>query len=641
MPVEETCSEFLARVHPADKNKVEAAIRSTLQKNETVDLIFRANAEDGTLHYIEAHAKAYPGIEGSAPRVIGILKDVTEKYLREESLMLSRVVFDTTAEALVITDALRNIVAVNAAFAKITGYPQAEAQGRNLDELLRIRGSGEGLLHQLAARSQDFWQGEAFCQRKNGESFPSWQSLSAVRNDAGETTHFVTAFSDISPILAAEQQLDHLAHHDPLTGLPNRLLFDDRFEHALSQAERQKQKCLLLFIDLDDFKVVNDTLGHTTGDKLLQVVSSRLSVVLRRSDTIARLGGDEFVVIAEATDSEDGARLAEKILDTLGHPVTLGRERLTISCSIGISVYPDHGHDRHTLMRAADIAMYSAKNRGRNRYQLYSEAMASRASERLQMEQGLRHAIQTDALTLHYQPQVGLADGSLCGIEALVRWPHPELGMIPPARFIPVAEESGVIDTLGRWVLRRACREIRGVLGSDGRQLRLAVNVSARQFLRDDFFESIRDILAETQFPPKFLELEITESCLQDIGRSAALLAKLKALEVNISIDDFGTGYSSLSVLRGLPIDRLKVDRSFIADLHQQADSVNVVHAICTLAKSLGMAIVAEGIELEEQFQIMRGMGCEEGQGFLFSHALPHSELLDLLRQNGASFRRP
>ncbi|MBI4986156.1 MAG: EAL domain-containing protein [Rhodocyclales bacterium] len=632
IPFDEPWETFLSRVHPDDIDLVLATVKHTIAGRESVAVVFRTRLENGAERHFEAHIKAYSG-KGNEDRVVGILKDITQRREDEEKLRQSSVVFHTTAEAVVISDAQHRIKAVNSAFSRITGYSEAEALGADADALLYIKRDSDRFLRDLESGSEGYWHGEVMCNRRNGERFPAWQSLSVVRDAAGTLTHYVTAFSDVTVIHAAERRLNYLAHHDSLTGLPNRLLLDDRFEHAIEQARRQGESCLLLFLDLDGFKVVNDTLGHGVGDELLREVSARITRVLRASDTIARLGGDEFVVLAENANPEYGARLAQKILNTLRTPVVLSGESIVVTGSIGIAVFPEHGNDRHVLLSAADTAMYSAKAQGRNRYHFYSQDMSERITERMHMEQGLRQAIEADGLEVHYQPQVALADERIVGLEALARWPHPELGMIPPVRFVPIAEESGMIDALGRWVLRRACRQIVGMRDASGRQLRLAVNVSPHQFLRDDFIDTVREILAETGFPATSLEIEITESALQVIERSLGILTALKELGASISIDDFGTGYSSLSVLRDLPIDRIKIDRSFIVGLPQQKDSQAIVEAIVALSRSMRMRIVVEGIERREQVDVLHLMGCEEGQGFLFSKPLPCTDLLRLLGQ--------
>ncbi|HEY9192013.1 MAG TPA: EAL domain-containing protein [Methyloversatilis sp.] len=636
MPFDESWDTFLTRIDADDRVRVETALSSALRDGEPVRVEFRT-AGNGNACSLEAHAKAY-GQNAEEVRIVGILQDVTQRRRDEEQLRQSSVVFGTTAEAIVITDASRRVVAVNAAFARITGHQETDVLGQDPDRLLGTGHDSDPSFYQrlLDPAGSAYWQGEITCRRASGEPFPAWESISAVRDGNQHVTHFVAAFSDFTAIHVAEEKLNHLAHHDALTGLPNRLLFDDRFERAIEQARRTQQRCILLFLDLDSFKVVNDTLGHTTGDELLRVVAGRLGGVLRRSDTVARLGGDEFVVLAGSTLPEDASHLAQKILNALRAPFDLGNEQIRISGSIGVSVFPDHGNDTSQLMRAADIAMYSAKSQGRNRYQFFTEDMSERTHERMHMEQGLRRAIESDGLTVHYQPQIRLTDGQVVGIEALVRWPDPELGMISPMRFIPVAEESGIIETLGIWVLRRACRDVVGLPATAGGHMRLAVNVSVRQFMRDDFVARVLDVLSETGFPAEALELEITESTLQVIERSAGILESLKQLGISISIDDFGTGYSSLGVLRGLPIDRIKIDRSFIVDLTDSSDARSMVEAMLALGRSLRMDMIAEGIEHDDQAELLRQLGCNEGQGFLFSRPLP----VDELRRHLAAVRR-
>lgn len=457
----------------------------------------------------------------------------------------------------------------------------------------------------------------------------------AVRDDLGTPLRMAGSMTDITRRKQTEARLLHEAMHDALTGLPNRILFTDRLDLALRRFRRDPTKLFaVLFFDLDRFKHVNDSLGHAVGDELLAQVAGRILGCLRPGDTLARLGGDEFVVLSGTAQPDDASRLALKLLNALSEPFDLGGEQIRISASIGIAVFPDHGVDRNVLMRAADIAMYSAKAQGRGRFRFFSEDMSERTQERMQMEQGLRRAIDADALEVHYQPQLRLCDRHIVGVEALVRWPHPEWGMVSPSRFVPVAEESGIIETMGLWVLRRACRDIVGLANSEGGQMRLAVNVSVRQFLNDDFVAQVLGVMAETGFPAESLELEITESTLQVIERSAGVLDALKRLGVSIGIDDFGTGYSSLSVLRDLPIDRIKIDRikidrSFIVDLTDSDDARSMINAMLTLGRSLRMSTIAEGIELDAQARLLGELGCSEGQGFLFARPLP----LDALRR--------
>ncbi|MEF8704893.1 MAG: EAL domain-containing protein [Candidatus Accumulibacter sp. UW25] len=631
-PLDEPWEPFLACVDKADRESLAANLSATLSSGAAVRTEFRTVQRNGEPQFLEASVKAYAG-----GRVLGVLQDVTKRHQTEDHLRQSSVVFHTSAEAIVIANGDHRIVAVNPAFTRISGYSEAEAMGIDIDLMLRARREGPGrerFFAQLAASGNAYWQGEVWCQRRNGESFPAWQSISVVPRSGGQSSNFVIAFSDVSAMHLAREKLKHLAQHDPLTGLPNRLLFHDRLEQAIKHARRRQERCLVLFLDLDSFKVLNDTLGHSVGDELLRVIASRLRGALRSGDTVARLGGDEFVIVAGSSNPADAAELARKILYALRAPISLAGESISISVSIGIAVFPNDGNDRHQLMRAADIAMYSAKADGRDRYRFYSSDMAARSNERLLMEQGLRHAIEAGGLLLHYQPQVTLADRCIIGVEALVRWQHPKMGIIPPARFISVAEESGIIDSLGRWVLESACREMLGLCDCNGQQLRLAVNVSAREFTREDFMKTVRETLQLTGFPPTALELEITESTLQVVPRSVEILGEMKALGIAVSIDDFGTGYSSLSVLRDLPIDRIKIDRAFIHDLPENSQGVAIVEAIVALADSLHLEMIVEGVERGEQAAILDRLGCRSAQGYLFSYPLDHSQLVGLLARS-------
>lgn len=633
LPIDEPWESVLNRIAIDDRSRVDAALDDAQVSDDGTYIEFRTLDQAGEPRFLEANLKPYPNAQPDRP-VVGVVQDVTARHHTEIRLRQASAVFRTSAEAIAIIDPERRINTVNAAFTRITGFLEAEAVGFDIDVLLRTEREikdNARVFAELAASSDAYWQGEVSCQRAGGERFPAWQSLSAVRNLGGKISNFVVAFSDVSSMHSARDKLHHLAHHDALTGLPNRLLFDDRLDQALELARRQQRDCLMLFLDLDSFKVVNDTLGHSMGDELLRTIANRLRDTLRAADTIARLGGDEFVILAGSSQTEYAADLARKILTVVRSPVHLGTERITVSASIGIAAYPENGIDRHQLMRAADIAMYSAKQAGRNCYRYYTQEMAELSNERLLMEQGLRRAIEDDQLVIHYQPQVDLASERIFGVEALVRWIHPEQGMIPPGRFIPIAEESGVIDDLGHWVLERACRDMAGLCDDSGAQLRLAVNVSAREFMRDDFITSLHDILQRTGFPATALEIEITESTLQVMERSVEIIGKLKARGIAISIDDFGTGYSSLSVLRDLPIDRIKIDRSFIQHLPETPDGIAMVKAMVALAESLRMKIIAEGVERPDQQALLRQLGCGEGQGYLFSRPISHADLVSLL----------
>jgi diguanylate cyclase (GGDEF)-like protein/PAS domain S-box-containing protein len=647
LPLDEPWDTFIARVTPADRERVHRALNPISATGETAHFTFCTKGNHAPARYMEAHVKACGGARADG-RVVGVLQDVTQRYHNEARLRQSSVVFQAAAEAIVIGDADGRIVTVNQAFTRITGYTEDEVVGLDPDPLLRITAGAERYAACLRAGQDGYWHGEVHCHRKSGEAFTAWQSISAVRNDDGDLSNIVILFSDVTAIHKAQNELHHLAHHDSLTGLPNRLLFEDRLQNAIAQARRNNRRCLLLFLDLDGFKVINDTLGHALGDELLRVTGERLRRVLRNSDTVARLGGDEFVVLAGSASPDYAAQLAQKILDQLRLPTQVAGESLTITASLGIALFPDNGADSQQLMRAADMAMYTAKSAGRNRYHFYAEDMSVQTRARMDVEQGLRRAIATDRLLVHYQPRVDLDGRRIVGVEALVRWQHPERGLVYPGDFIAIAEQSDIIEQIGRWVLHRSCGEMLALLSeatADG-QFHLAVNVSVRQFLGDDFVGIVKSVLDDTGFPAHALELEITESVLQTTERSLLILRELDAIGVAVSIDDFGTGYSSLSVLRDLPIKRIKIDRSFIVDLPASDSQRAVVEAIVTLSRAMHMAITVEGVERLEQAEILQQLGCQEGQGYFFARPQPLASLMHLVRQgrlpvHDAAYSRP
>ncbi len=450
----------------------------------------------------------------------------------------------------------------------------------------------------------------------------------------GHPLFAVGTVQDVTDLRLARQQVEFMAHHDALTRLPNRILARDRFDQAIALAARESRKVALLFLDLDNFKNINDTLGHQAGDHLLQQVVGRLNEAVRGSDTISRQGGDEFLVILSALEDENGAdAVARHIVERLGQPIKVDGHELHTSGSIGISIFPDDGDEFDTLLKKADMAMYSAKESGRATYRFFTEEMNVHAFERLQMQNRLRHALAQDEFLLHYQPQVDLKTGRILGFEALLRWQNEELGMVMPGRFIPVAEESGLILPIGAWVLREACRQAREWQDRLGVRIPVAVNLSALQFRRGGLVETITGVLAETGLAPGLLELELTESMLlHDIDAVLAAMDRIRALGVNMSIDDFGTGYSSLSYLKRLPVNRLKIDQSFVRDMMADPDDASIVRAIVQMAHSLKLTVIAEGVEEVEQAQWLEREGCEQAQGYHFGRPMPADAVAELLR---------
>ncbi len=451
------------------------------------------------------------------------------------------------------------------------------------------------------------------------------------RDDAGRALRMTGTSTNVTKRKEAEERAEYLATRDPLTGLPNRVLLHDRLEQAIVNAARHRAGFAFMFIDLDRFKTINDSLGHDVGDELLKRVAARLMACVRASDTVARLGGDEFAVIVENlrdTDDEGAQQVADKMISAMGAPMLIGSQHLNTSCSIGISLYPVDGRDGATLMKHADVAMYYAKERGRNNYQFFSSEMNVRAQERLAIENYLRLALRRNELAVHYQPLIRVSDGALTGAEALVRWSHPRRGLLAPGKFIDVAEDSGLIVPIGEWVLERACVQVREWQRFLGKEFRLSVNISVGQVADGDrLFHAVESAVSRAGIDPSSIELELTESILmQNLGEKAVLLNRLGKLGVGISIDDFGTGYSSLSYLKKLPVDAIKIDSSFVQDIGRGANDEAIVRAIIAMAHSLKLSVIGEGVETEAQFESLKALGCDEYQGFYESPALPPVE---------------
>jgi diguanylate cyclase (GGDEF)-like protein len=456
-----------------------------------------------------------------------------------------------------------------------------------------------------------------------------------VRDAKGVTSHYVGVFADISEAKEAEARLEFLAYHDSLTELPNRILLLDRLQHAIGKAERSHSMVAVLFVDLDRFKHINDSLGHAAGDGLLRQITARIQTVCRDDDTLARIGGDEFVLVMEdLRDATDAAYMAERMLQSLEGSFRVENHDIAMTISIGISVYPADGGDVTTLLRNADAAMYQSKESGRNTFRFYTQELTEKAMERIQIEERLRHALENGELLLHYQPQMRLADGRLIGAEALVRWNHPEWGAVSPARFIPVAEESGLIVPMGEWVLRSACAQARSWLEQGFDFSRIAVNIAGPQLQRADFLGMVRRILAETGLPPRLLEMEITETFIMGQSRTVIpILESLHELGVQLAIDDFGIGNSSLAYLKKLPIDRLKLDRTFVSGLPEDEDDVAIARSVISLAHAMQLEVVAEGVETSAQRAFLVSEHCDEVQGYLFGKPVTAPEFTAMMRR--------
>jgi diguanylate cyclase (GGDEF)-like protein/PAS domain S-box-containing protein len=567
------------------------------------------------------------------------------RQVAEAALRLRERAIECSANAIVILHAQAPDFAieyVNPAFERITGYSAAEVIGKDTRFLLGEDQEQSGL-HEIRKALSGNREGKTVLRnyRKDGSLFWNDIYIAPVKDDNGKTTHFVAAMSDITTMKQYETTLQRMASHDTLTGLPNRALLQDRLENAIHFSARNAQSVWVVFVDLDRFKFVNDTMGHQAGDALLKIVADRLQTAVRESDTVARIGGDEFVlVLPECGDGPYGlaSDVIQRIMDSVVKPLTIQGSDFFLSCSMGVAVYPNDGEDATTLMAHADVAMYRAKEMGRNTFQFYTTAMNDQAMERLRIEGELRHAIDLEELTVHYQPQVDLHTGAIVGLEALVRWNHPILGMVQPGSFIGLAEETGLIIPMGAWVLRTACAQARAwhAMGFD--RLRIAVNLSARQFTQADLPQSIATILQETGLAPHFLEIELTESSVMaDIERNIQMLRELKSLGIQLSVDDFGTGHSSLAYLKRLPLDTLKIDRSFVCDIATSEDDASIVSSIITLSHNLKLNVIAEGVETQDQVDILRAQGCDQMQGYFFCKPLPADQIETLLLDKRAS----
>jgi diguanylate cyclase (GGDEF)-like protein/PAS domain S-box-containing protein len=574
-------------------------------------------------------------------KFMGVGARLSTQRLDHERVRVATAVFDSTQEGVLVTDEQGLIVHVNRAFMAITGYQREEVLG---DRPNRFKsGRHDAQFYRVmyeALMEKGHWSGEIWNRRKSGEIYPQWQNIRRVCDDAGQTSHFVAVFSDLTAIKRSEQELQQLAHYDPLTGLPNRLLFTDRAAQALTYAGSSKRGCALLLIDLDHFKNINDSLGHNVGDQVLKAVAERLQGLFDSGMTLARLGGDEFALLQENCQQVmQAAGLAQRVLDAMKEPFVLDSHPLFISASVGISLFPSDAQSAEQLLRNADSALFKAKSDGREGYALYTEELTAHAQQRVELASELRRAIDRHELRVFYQPVHDLESSRILGVEALVRWQHPERGMVSPGEFIPIAEQSGLIGEIDGWVLNTACRQMCAWLAAGVEVSFVAVNVSSRLFSRGDLDRQVAEVLRETGLDPAYLELEVTESAvMEDPEQAIEQLHRLRELGISLAIDDFGTGYSSLLRLKRMPVQKLKIDQGFVAGLPSDEDDIAIVRVIIALAQSMGMNVLAEGIEHADQAGFLLANGCELGQGYWFARPMP-AEQIDWLR--APDFRQP
>jgi diguanylate cyclase (GGDEF)-like protein/PAS domain S-box-containing protein len=632
-------SEWKSRVHPDDLDKVMEDVGAHLA-GRTASYVneHRVRCRDGRWKWILDRGKVVErAADGSASRMIGTHTDLTPLKQREEALALNADVFRNTSEGIVICDADNRIVSVNHAFTEITGYAAHEVLGRN-PGLLSSGRHDRAFYRDMWARisASGNWQGEVWNRRRDGDLYLAWLTINVARDREGRVRHYHAIFSDITQRRQTEARISHMTHHDALTDLPNRVLLRDRIALAIRHAERDPGMLAVLFLDLDRFKNVNDSLGHRVGDALLVEVARRICATVRHQDTVSRAGGDEFSLLLPDTDAEGAAHVAQKLLDAIGRPFQVDGHELTPTPSIGIAIFPADGQDVDALLRASDAAMYRAKASGGGVFRFYAPELHRKASRALELENALRGALDRDELELHYQPQVLLGTGRLIGCEALLRWHHPKLGTVSPAEFVPVAEESGLILPIGEWVVRTAAVQNRRWQDSGFPPIVIAANVSAVQFRQTDFGDVIDRILTESGLEARGLELELTESVMSaDPEAAIRVMDGLHARGVALAIDDFGTGYSSLAYLKRFSINRLKIDRSFVHDLGRDPSSEAIVEGVIAMARSLGLRTIAEGVETDAQASALASRGCDEAQGFLYGRPMPAVEFERWRRETG------
>lgn len=623
-------------LHPGDREQCLQRMELLSEKDHLVHE-YRFLHKEGHTLYVHDELKILRDETGKVHEVIGCWSDISEQHEQLERIRLLACAFDNTSEGMMVTDLNTEILFVNKALEEMTGYSEEELLG-NTPQLFRS-GRHDHLFYEVMwdhILKTGRWSGEVWNRRKNGEIYPVWMSINAVYDEQQQPSHYIGISTDITRLKDTESQLQHLAHYDPLTDLPNRLLFQSRVEHAIQHANRHENRLGIMVVDLDDFKKINDSLGHPIGDELLVAVSGRWRKRLRQEDTLARLGGDEFVLLIENMQkADDAGNIARDLLACLSSPFKLSTgDEVYVEASIGISLFPDDGQSADDLLRDADTALYRSKETGRNNFNYFTIELGASAVERLELETALRHGIERNELVLHYQPKIHIANGEICGAEALVRWNRPGHKLVTPDKFISLAERTGLIIPLGEWVIRQVCRQLRDWIDAGNEPVRVAVNISVQQFRDRQLHEFISRTLARHDIEPQWFEIEITESTLMaNPDEVITILTRLREMGIHIALDDFGTGYSNIAYLTSFPIDMLKIDASFVSNLENSPHAVKLINSVIKLAKSMDLLTLAEGVETGAQLDRLREFECDEMQGYYFSKPLPEAEFIELLRE--------
>ncbi|PKR56022.1 EAL domain-containing protein [Thalassospira marina] len=624
--------KFLERVAPEDQRSVKCAFETAIKKGDFFDVIFRAKEGGSSVSWFRAQGKTFEGTPQNPRRIIGVVQDITDQRVAGDRLRQATTVYETSQDGILILDQELRITSANRSYANITGIPIEEALGHRPHVISRETFPLSFYREMFKSlESRKHWHREIDTLNADGEQITLMAQIIAVDSDDGDVSHYVAIISDRTAIRRAEEELQYLAHYDGLTGLPNRLLAIDRLGRAIERASDRGTTLACMFIDIDNFKNINDTLGHGAGDQLLVVVSRRLKALINSTDTVARLGGDEFLITAEDIKNEHAAAaMAARLLKGLQIPASIASRDISVTASIGISLFPDTALGAQDMVRQADTAMYAAKNGGRNGFAFYKSAMTEDASHFMTRSLELRRGLENGELVLFYQPQYCRQSGKMSGVEALIRWNHPTEGLLGPGEIIPVAEQSGLINEIGQWVVEEACAQAMRWREEGHKCVRVAVNVSVRQLRSDDFVDVVRTALALTEIPPQSLELEITESMIQDDARIISRLHDLRKLGVSLAIDDFGTGFSCLGSIKSLPIKRIKIDQSFVRGIPEDRDNTALTEAIIALGRKLGMAVTVEGVEEQAQLEFLQQRDCTDFQGYYFCRPVPAAQIFNL-----------